>query len=445
MRRATAAMRHGVVHVAVDGGLVASGRSAGQVAGPDEIDQRLRGPVALLGYAVDRLAQGALLGQRRDVAQDLSGDQGVGPQQVPGPLGVAVEGRPLGHHMDDDSRGRGCGSGWCGDRAGGAPAAAAEPVGSGCQGAEGVGAALRQRPRVVVAHRGGQRVESFVEKVGVGGEESSGEVGGTVGGLPDGDVAIAGAFAFPAHRLGVALGDDAVDLAGQAPAGHRRPPCSAFGDAAIHLGHHVLIGDQRGAVDDGLENVHVDRTVGEHLADGGQSLHGLRVVHIAAGFAEADAQYGGHLRAHDRPGVDGPVRGLAAFGAPHLEQFPDRRQPPGGRAVLVAGGRGDLPQRGPRLGRVGGFEVGAQSVIEHTFDSSGAHRQVAGFGATRAGAETARMPRALPTPWPPPRRAGRGGRRTRGRARSRRVCPARCRGPASSRPRRPRRNRRRPA
>ena len=137
------------------------------------------------------------------------------------PVGSAgpVEGVLVRDDVDHDS-GRGWGEG------GGAVLGVAEarqPVSAVGQRADGVGAALILGAWVGGADGVGQRGDSGVEGLGVGGEQG-GEHGGHAAAVFDGDVhrPAAGRGLGPVHRVRIDLGDERVDAALGLP-----PPTSA--------------------------------------------------------------------------------------------------------------------------------------------------------------------------------------------------------------------------
>ncbi|OBK82130.1 hypothetical protein A5649_09750 [Mycolicibacter heraklionensis] len=240
---------HGVVDVAVGGGLVAAGESAGEVAGPDEGGQRCRGPVVRFGRQVGRVPQrfdgGAVvdeLGQQRcgygAAADDVPGRcrtrlgcrRGCRTGRLAGLVGGAgaepgvgrvVQGGLLGEDVDGDVGRAGVGAG---SRAVGVAAGAGQGLGSGGQGAEGVGAALGQGAGIVVADGVGQLGQAPVECGGIGGKQSAPQAGGAVFAVAgvDDNFAAAGVALLAPHGVGVVPVDQGVD--GRRGLGRRQRP-----------------------------------------------------------------------------------------------------------------------------------------------------------------------------------------------------------------------------
>src|SRR5215211_2952282 len=79
------------------------------------------------------------------------------------------------------------------------------------------------------------------------------------------------------------------------------------------------IGDRLGAIHDGAKHRIID-VAGPNLGE--PIPHGPRVMHVAAGHPQTDAQRRGHLRTHRRPGIHRPIRLFAALDAAQLKQLP---------------------------------------------------------------------------------------------------------------------------
>jgi hypothetical protein len=129
------------------------------------------------------------------------------------------------------------------------------------------------RAGVVVAHGGGQCVQSLVERSGVGGEQGAPQccqAGGVV--EEDVDGAAAGLSLGATQRVGVVLGDEPVDFLVGLVQRHRPPllneTCECGIDGVLRVGSL----DQCGAVHDGGDQAVADQSLGEHGGDFGEAV-----------------------------------------------------------------------------------------------------------------------------------------------------------------------------
>ena len=171
---------------------------------------------------------------------------------------LAIERLLFGHDVDHDAGSHGPGRGaLC------AATAAHQPLGSGGQSSHRVGTTLGEGPRIGLARRRSECIEPLVQNFGIGGEQPTGHIGGSVLGVPEGHLAVAGALIDPAHRVGILPRDDLIDFADQSAPAHRGPPGRPRRNPRVDLRHGGLVGDQFSPIGDGREHREIDIARGE--------------------------------------------------------------------------------------------------------------------------------------------------------------------------------------
>ena len=236
-----------------------------------------------------------------------------------------------------------------------APTATAQSIGPRRERSQSVGAALLASPWIALAYRAGQRIQPLVQGMRIGTQQAAVNFGQAALEICEPDLAFGASLRAPAHRVGVGLGDDFVDVSGQPAARHRWPAHHGEGQLPVDGREHIAVGDQIGAIDDRGECPLVDVTGFEDFSQLRQSLaHRAGIAQLARRQALAYPQRRGHLRAHRRLGVDGPVLGVRAARQPVTEQLTDGRQSRGSRTILRAPRRTDPIQQRGRFRRAAG-------------------------------------------------------------------------------------------
>ncbi|CAM2871330.1 hypothetical protein MYSI104531_06535 [Mycobacterium simiae] len=268
MRRPAGGVGDRMIEVALDRRPIATGPAAGQVPAAHKVLQRLGRDITRFGSGVGRMDQWHQPGRLSQFGNHFRCDEAVRPQLRCGHRAGAVDGGLLGDHMNDDRRGRATlARGTVG------PAApAGQPVGRRRQRPQRIRAALLDAARVVLTHRVGQRIQALFQNSRVGRQTRAVDFGDAVANVTDPYLATGLAFLAAPHRILVGSHDDLVDLRGQAPMRHRRPPRHVHGQLRVDAGQYLVIGQQIGAIDDGLKRPVVDVAGLENLRDPGQPL-----------------------------------------------------------------------------------------------------------------------------------------------------------------------------
>ncbi len=152
-----------VVDIAAGRGDIAAGPATRQIPAPHEIGQRGRGRIARLGWGITGVGQRDQGGGGGQFGDQFGGEQPVGTHGRARGGGAALQAGRLGDYVNHHRGRRRALAG----RAVAAPAATAQPFGSGGQCAQCVGAPLGAAAWVVGTHRGRQRVEALIQCQGI--------------------------------------------------------------------------------------------------------------------------------------------------------------------------------------------------------------------------------------------------------------------------------------
>ncbi len=351
MRGPAVGVGDGVVDVAIECRMIAAGPAARQIPAPHKIGQLLRRHISALGRGIDRVNQRHQLGIGGQLGDEFGRDEPVSAYLGCRCAAAALERGLLGDHMYHHRR---CG-GPLSSGAVTAPTATAQSIGPRRERSQRISAALLARAWIALAHRAGQRSEPLVQGMRIGTQQAAVNFGQTAAEVGEPDLAFSASLCALAHRVDVSFGDDLVNVSGQPAAGHRWPADHGKGQLPIDRREHVAIGDQIGAIDDRGKRPLVDVTRLEHFGQLRQPFaHRAGIAQLARRQALAYPQSRGHLGAHRRLGVDGPVLGVRAARQSVTEQLTDRRQRRRSRPILRAPRRTDPIQQGSRFRRAAG-------------------------------------------------------------------------------------------
>lgn len=322
---------HGVVDVGAHRGHIAAGEPACHIPAPDEFSQRDRGAVAglcgiggmrdcpKLGSVCNQFGQqrrgndpAADAGNQPRFAAGRGGDRGVvdvGRQARPVEMrvGFGAGGRLLGNDMDDDARGPAVISG---GHTGRVAATAGQVSGTGGQCADRVGATLRHRARIVLAHPADHDCQPLTEQGGIRRVQSTPHAGGARGvvAIPDGEIPAAGVVAGAPYGTGVDLINPCVQRLLQLVLGQRAEFERTVGDHGVQRAHRIGVGDQCGAGHDRAHGAHAHIAGQEQRRHSGKPVPQCdREVHLPACSPVPQRQRRADLCRGGIPVVAGPI------------------------------------------------------------------------------------------------------------------------------------------
>jgi hypothetical protein len=232
-----------VVEVAVQRRPVAAGPAAGQIPAAHKIRQSFRRHISRFRRGIARMHQRHQLGRVGQFRNEFGCDQTIGAHLGRGRGAGAVNRGVLGDHMNHHRRRRRPRPG----RAVGTPTATAQPISPGRQRPQRISATLLTTARIVLTHRGRQRIQSRLESMRVGGEQAAVDLRNAAADVPDPDFPSIVALFAPPHRIRIGVSHDRVNLPGQPPLSHRRPARHPDGQLNIHRPQPLAVGDQIGA------------------------------------------------------------------------------------------------------------------------------------------------------------------------------------------------------
>lgn len=247
---------------------------------------------------------------------------------------VAVEGGLVDDHVDNDRD-----VGDIASSAVGTSTRAAHLIETTGQRADGIGTALGLGTWICRAYGVGQKIQALVEGHGVGGLQGAPDLGGRlpIAERADFDMPALDGGSVAAYGIPIEAKYQRIECHGDALMGPACPARQGLHDGGIQLGHHRVVVDEFGAVDDQCDSPIVKIAGGEAFSDCAETVpQNLGVAHLTRGQRLCDALRRSDFSGNPIPAIQRVPVTLVRFVqvCVPVDEHTDRVQSPGTRLRL---------------------------------------------------------------------------------------------------------------